>query len=62
MKELFISLIVFQAKRKLVTPQTPQVVKQIICSCGILSEASLAVQNITQHCLSGRKTCEIVQD
>ena len=59
MKELFISLIVLQAKRRLVTPQTPQVVKQIICSCGILPEAPLAVQNITQHCPSGRKKCEI---
>ena len=43
MKELFMSLIVLQAKRKLVTPKTPQVVKQIICSCGILPEAPLAV-------------------
>ena len=44
MKELFISLVVLQAKRKSVTPQTPQVVKQIICSCGILPEAPLPVQ------------------
>ena len=36
MKEQFISLIVLQAKRKLVTSKTHQVVKQIICSCGIL--------------------------
>ena len=43
MKELFISLIVVQAERKLVTPQTPQIVKQIICNCGILPEAPLAV-------------------
>ena len=62
MKELFISLIILQAKRKLVTPQTPQVVKQIICSCGILPEAPLAAQNITQHCPLGRKRFEIVQD
>ena len=62
MKELLISLLVLQAKRKLVTPQTPQVVKQTICSCGILPEAPLAVQNITQHCPSGRKRCEIVRD
>ena len=44
MKELFILLIVFQAKHKLVTLQTPQVVKQIICTCGSLPEAPLAVQ------------------
>ena len=47
MKELLISLIVPQAKRRLVTPQRPQVVKQIIFSCRILPEALLAVQNIT---------------
>ena len=51
------SLIVPQAKRRLVTPQTPQVGKQIICSCGILLETRPAVQNITQHCTSGRKRC-----
>ena len=61
-KEPLILLIVLQAKRKLVTPQSPQVVKQIICSCGILPEAPLAVQNITQHCPTGRKRCEIVRD
>ena len=57
MKELFISLIVPQAKRRLVTPQRPQVVKQIIFSCRILPEAPLAVQKITQHRPSGRKKC-----
>ena len=46
MKDLFISLIVLQAKRKLVASQTRQVVKQIIYSFGILPEAPLAVQNI----------------
>ena len=59
MKELFILLIVLQAKRKLVTPQISQVVKQIICSCAILPEEALVVQDITQHCPSGRKRCEI---
>ena len=62
LKELLILLIVLQAKRKLVTPQTPQVVKQIICSCGILPEAPLAVQNITRYCPSRRKRCKIVRD
>ena len=57
MKELFISLIVPQAKRRLVTPQRPKVVKQIIFSCRILPEGPLAVQNITQHRPSGRKRC-----
>ena len=50
LKELSKSLIVSQTKRRLVTPQTTEIVKQIICSCGILSEARPAVQNITQHC------------
>ena len=57
LKELSESLIIPQAKRRLVTPQTPLVVNQIICSCGILSEARPAVQNITQHCTSGRNRC-----
>ena len=39
LKELSISLIPPQAKRRLVTPQTTQVLKQIICNCGILPEA-----------------------
>ena len=43
MKELSVSLIVSQAKYRLVTPQTPQVVKQIICSFGILPESPPAV-------------------
>ena len=47
MKELSISLIVPQAKRRLVTPQRPQVVKQIIFNCRILPEAPLVVQSIS---------------
>ena len=57
LKELFKSLVVPQAERRLVPLQTSQVVKQIICTCGILSETRPAVQNITQHRISGRKRC-----
>ena len=62
LKELFVLLIVPQAKRRLVTPQPPQVVKQIICSCGILPEELPAVQNITQHRPSRRKKCFLFRD
>ena len=34
-KELAISLTVPHAKHTLVAPQTPHIVKQIICGCGI---------------------------
>ena len=40
-----ISLIPSQAKRKLVTHQTPQVVIQIIYSCGILSKLFKTLPN-----------------
>ena len=65
LKELFISLIVVLAKCRLVTPTTPKVVKQIICSCGILPKVPPAVQNITQHRPSGQKKrflCPISKD
>ena len=48
LKELSKSLIIPQAKRRLITPQTPQAVKQIICSCGILPEERTSVQ-IPKH-------------
>ena len=57
LKELSKSLIVPQAKRRLATPQTPQAVKQIIYSCGVLPEARPSVHNITQYCTSERKRC-----
>ena len=46
-----------QAKRRLATPQTPQAVKQIIYSCGVLPEARPSVHNITQYRTSERKKC-----
>ena len=58
-KELPKLLTIPQAKRRLVTRQTPQDVKQIIRSCGILPEAPPAVQNTNQRRLSGRKRCFI---
>ena len=57
LKELSKSLIVSQAKRRLATPQTPQAVKQIIYSCGVLPEARPSVHNITQYRTSERKRC-----
>ena len=56
-KELFKLLIIPQAKHRLATPQTPQAVKQIIYSCGVLPEACLSVHNITQYHTSERKKC-----
>ena len=40
LEEMSISLVVSQAKQRLMTPQTSQVVKQIICSCGILPRST----------------------
>ena len=57
LKELSKSLIVTQAKRRLATFQTPQAVKQIIYSCGILPEARPSVHNIAQYRTSERKRC-----
>ena len=53
LKELSISLIVPQAKPRLVAPQTPQDVKQVTRSCGILPPAPPVVHNTTQACTSG---------
>ena len=55
--ELSKSLAIPQAERKLITPQTLQAVKQIICNCGILTEECTSVQNINQYRISGRKRC-----
>ena len=51
LKELSKLLIIPQAKSRLITPQTPQAVKQIICSCRILPEECTYVQNIKQEML-----------
>ena len=57
LKELSKSLIISQAKSRLITLQTPQALKQIIYSCGILPEERTSVQNINQYRTSGRKRC-----
>ena len=57
LKELSKSLIVPQAKRRLATPQTPQAVKQIIYSCGVLPKARPSVHDITQYRTSECKRC-----
>ena len=56
------SLIVSQAKRRLVTPQTSQVVKQIICSCGILSEARQLFKTSPSIVHQGKTDTSFVQD
>ena len=57
LKELSKSLIVPQAKFRLVTPQA---IKQNICGCGVLQEARPSVQNITQY--QDARDASFVQD
>ena len=59
LKELSISLIVPQEKLRLVAPQTPQDVKQIIRSCGILPSAPPKLVHLGERGASsvqGRRT------
>ena len=57
LNELAISLIVPHAKRRLVVPQTPHIVKQIIRSCGILPPQTKVVQSMNKPSTSSRKRC-----
>ena len=57
LKELAISLIVPHAKRRLVAPQTTNIVRQIIRSCGILPVQAQVVQSMNNPSASARKRC-----
>jgi hypothetical protein len=58
-KELALALIIPHACQRLEVQQTPQDVKQVICSCGILPEAPSPAPSTTQRHSAQRKRCYI---
>jgi len=59
LKELALALIIPHARQSFEVQQTPQDVKQVICSCGILPAPSSKAASKTQRHSAQRKRCYI---
>jgi hypothetical protein len=59
LKELALALIIPNARQRLEVQQTPQDVKQVIRSCGILPEAPSPAPSTTKLLSAQRKRCYI---